>query len=79
MAKKIKKEELEELKTLINNFNKLQLELGRLDIEKHQISHKVSESQMGLQKFQDQLKDAYGDVSVDINTGEIKENVNKED
>jgi len=44
-TKKIKKEELEELKTLINNFNKLQLELGRLDIEKHQILHRVSESQ----------------------------------
>jgi len=34
---------------------------------------------VGLQKFQDELKEAYGDVSVDINTGEIKENVNKED
>lgn len=78
-TKKIKKEELEELKTLINNFNKLQLELGRLDIEKYQILHRVSESQMGLQKFQDELKNTYGDVSVDINTGEIKENVNKED
>jgi len=41
--------------------------------------HRVSESQVGLQKFQDELKEAYGDVSVDINTGEIKENVNKED
>lgn len=78
-TKKLKKKELEDLKDLVNNFNKLQLELGRLDIEKHQILHKVSESQIGLQKFQDQLRDAYGDVSVDINTGEIKENVNKED
>lgn len=79
-TKKLQKEELEKLQSLVNSFNNLQVELGRFEIEKHQILHQVSITQGELQKFQDELKGKYGDVSVDINNGEIKPNEsNKKD
>jgi hypothetical protein len=74
MAKKIKKDELTKLQDLVKNYNHHQLKLGELEIEKHGLLHSVSNVQQDLKKFQDELKDSYGDVSIDINDGKVKEN-----
>ncbi len=74
MAKKIKKDELIKLQDLVKNYNQHQLKLGELEIEKHGLLHSVSSVYQDLQKFQDELKDLYGDVSIDINDGKVKEN-----
>lgn len=74
MAKKIKKEELTKLQDLVKNYNQHQLKLGELEVEKHGLLHGVSNIQQDLQKFQDELRETYGDVSIDINDGKIKKN-----
>jgi hypothetical protein len=80
MAKKIKKEELTKLQDLVKNYNQHQLKIGELEIEKHGLLHSVSIVQQNLQKFQEELRDVYGDVSIDINDGKVTKNeLSKED
>ena len=80
MAKKIKKEELTKLQDLVKNYNQHQLKIGELEIEKHGLLHSVSIVQQDLQKFQEELRGAYGDVSIDINDGKVTKNeLSKED
>lgn len=74
MAKKIKKDELAKLQELVKSYNQHQLKLGELEVEKHGLLHSISSVQQDLQKFQEELKDLYGDVSIDINDGKVKEN-----
>jgi len=74
MAKKIKKDELAKLQELVKSYNQHQLKLGELEVEKHGLLHSISNVQQDLQKFQEELKDSYGDVSIDINDGKVKEN-----
>ena len=74
MAKKIKKEELTKLQDLVKNYNQHQLKIGELEIEKHGLLHSVSIVQQDLQKFQEELREAYGDISIDINDGKIAKN-----
>lgn len=74
MASKIKKDELTKLQDLVKNYNQHQLKLGELEVEKHGLLHSISNVQQDLQKFQDELRETYGDVSIDINDGKIKEN-----
>jgi hypothetical protein len=80
MAKKIKKEELTKLQDLVKNYNQHQLKIGELEIEKHGLLHSVSIVQQNLQKFQEELRETYGDVSIDINDGKVTKNeLSKED
>lgn len=72
--KKLKQEELTKLQELVGNYNQHQSKVGELEVQKHQIMHAISDIQNSLQGFQNELRDAYGDVTIDINTGEIKEN-----
>ena len=74
MAKKIKKDELTKLQDLVKNYNQHQLKLGELEVEKHGLLHSISNVQQDLQKFQDELRETYGDVSIDINDGKIATN-----
>ena len=74
MASKIKKDELTKLQDLVKNYNQHQLKLGELEVEKHGLLHSISNIQQDLQKFQDELRETYGDVSIDINDGKIKKN-----
>ena len=68
----IKKEELTKLQELVGNYNQHQSKLGELEVQKHQILHAVLDIQNSLQEFQNELRETYGDVTIDINTGEIK-------
>jgi len=71
-VKAIKEEELVKLQDLVKNFNQHQLKLGELEIEKHQILHGASKVQEDLQKFQEELRSTYGDITIDINDGSYK-------
>ena len=71
-VQEIKKEELTKLQDLVKNFNQHQLKLGELEIEKHQILHGASKIQEDLQGFQNELRETYGDITIDINNGSFK-------
>ena len=74
MAKKIKKEQLEELQGLVNQLQNVQSQIGGLEAQKHELLHKIANGKTELDGLQSDLQKEYGDVSVDIKTGEIKKN-----
>jgi hypothetical protein len=78
-VQEIKKEELTELQDLVKNFNQHQLKLGELEIEKHQILHGASKVQEDLQKFQNGLREEYGDITININDGSFEKIENEAD
>jgi len=78
-VQEIKKEELTKLQDLVKNFNQHQLKLGELEIEKHQILHGASKVQEDLQKFQDGLREEYGDITININDGSFEKIENEAD
>jgi hypothetical protein len=71
---KIKKAELAELQTAVTKVNELQLQIGGVEVQKHELLHMMGAMRAQLEKIQKGLQDEYGDVQVDIKTGEIKAN-----
>lgn len=80
MAKQLKKEELTQLQEAVNKVNQVQLQVGGLELQKHELMHTMSTAQSELNSVQDTLRKEYGDITVDISTGQIAENgIDKED
>lgn len=69
---KLTAEELNNLQSLVSEFNSIQLKCGDLEIQKHQLLHKLGSVSTALETLQAELKETYGDVIVDINTGSFK-------
>jgi len=80
MSKKLTSEELKSLQDVVNDLNQIQLQIGGLELQKHELQHTAAEAKVALEKVQKGLQEEYGQVSVDIQTGDIKENeLSKED
>ena len=73
MSKKLTQEELKELQEAVNGMNNLQLQIGGLEAQKHELLHSMEEAKVKLAEVQKKLEEVYGQVSVDIQTGDIKE------
>lgn len=69
--KKIKKEELESIQTLVKQINSGQLQIGQLETQKHMLLHQIAEVQKGLKNLQDDLEKEYGKINVNIEDGTI--------
>ncbi len=74
MSKKLTEEELKELQEAVNAMNNLQLQIGGVEAQKHELLHSMETAKSTLAEVQKKLEDVYGQVSVDISTGDIKEN-----
>ncbi len=74
MKKEVTKEELQKLQESVNKINGLQLQIGGVEAQKHELLHAISEATLNLASFQKELEEQYGQVSVNISTGEIVEN-----
>jgi hypothetical protein len=74
---KLTPEELSNLQSLVSEYNNLQLKCGDLEIQKHQLLHKVGMISASLDTLQNSLKEVYGDVIIDINTGTFKPKPNE--
>jgi len=72
--KKINKEELQSLNDSVKKSNSIQIQIGGLEIQKHELLHSMDAASKELMDVQNKLQEKYGDVSVDLETGEIKEN-----
>ena len=71
-------------RTLINDINRSQMELGQMETRKHAMLHHISSLQESVGKLKDVFEKDYGTSDIDIQTGIInykKENgeVNKKD
>ena len=83
-AEKITDEQLKEVQDVINEINRLQMEIGLMETKKHSILHHIGISQESVGKIRTKFEEEYGTADVDIQTGTINyppENgeANKED
>lgn len=78
-AKKITKEELERINGIVETMNKIELALGRLDIQHAKALADYGAYEAQLQEEQKSLEATYGDVTIDLTTGEYKMNEKKKD
>ena len=67
-------EQLKKVQTTVSNINRAQLEIGSIEVKKHNLMHQVNSSQEELVKIQAELEKEYGTVNVNIETGEINYN-----
>ena len=72
--KKVTNEELNKIQNLIDSANKSQINLGGIEIQKHNILHQVATIQDQIVLFRNELTKSYGTDDIDLKTGEIKYN-----
>jgi len=70
-VKTIESSELESIQDLVSKTNQGNLEIGRLEMQKHRLMHVMQENDKAMQALQAKLEEKYGKVNIDIKTGEI--------
>ena len=83
-ATKITNEELNQVQSVINDINRAQLEIGSMEVKKHELMHNIAGLRDELTLLQTEFEKEYGTFDINIQTGIInypKENgeVNKKD
>ena len=81
---KITDEQLKKVQNTVNNLNRSQLEIGSMEVRKHEMMHQVAGLRDELKILQDEFEKDYGTFDVNIQDGTInypQENgeANKED
>jgi len=78
---KITDEQLKSIQEVVSNINRGQMELGSMEIKKHNLMHQVNNIQEELRKLQTELEKEYGTVDINIQDGTINYDVeaNKKD
>ena len=74
MSKKLSKVELKELQEVIGKINEVQMQIGGLELQKQELILLGGQAKLALGETQKKLEETYGQVSIDIQNGEIKEN-----
>ena len=69
---KITEEQLEELQGYVGKLNNAANQIGNLEMQKHQLQHAAAEINNDLNKFQQKLKEKYGDIQINIQDGTFK-------
>ena len=75
---KIKKEELELIVTKQNEITSIMNNIGVLEAKKHELLHSFAQVNGELEDVKKDLEEAYGQINIDLKTGEYTE-VKKED
>ena len=68
---KITDEQLSRVQDSVNNINRAQLEIGSLEIKKHEMMHGISGLREGLATLQGELDEDYGTFDINIQDGTI--------
>ena len=80
---KITDEQLKKVQDTVNNLNRAQLEIGSIEIKKHEMMHQIAGLRDGLTVLQSEFEKEYGTFDINIQDGTINypENgeVNKKD
>lgn len=71
-AKKITKEELENVKDLNNKANEIAVQIGSLEVQKDLLVKEFLSNNVLVDKAKNELQEKYGDVSIDLKDGSIK-------
>ena len=83
-AEKITDEQLKKVQDTVNSMNRAQLEIGSIEVRKHEMMHQIAGLRDELTVLQNEFEKEYGTFDVNIQDGTInysKENgeVNKKD
>ena len=80
---KITDEQLKKVQGTVNNINRAQLEIGSIELKKHEMMHQIAGLRDGLTVLQGEFEKEYGTFDINIQDGTINypENgeVNKKD
>jgi len=68
---KITDEQLEAIQKLINGINRGQLEVGAMELQKHENMHGVTLLRGELEELQGEIEKQYGTIDVDLKSGNI--------
>ena len=72
-AKKVTEDQLKELQEVVGKLNQVQMQLGTIELQKHELLHGAAEMQKDLQDTRKKLEEEYGNVSINISDGVITE------
>ena len=73
-GKFVTNDELTSVKAAVEAVNRLQMQVGGIELQKHDLMHTMKMKTDVLEAVQKTLEEKYGDVSIDIVTGEMKDN-----
>jgi hypothetical protein len=67
----ISEEELKDLRNVVTAINKLQFDIGTMEVQKHNALHALFQGNDRLNEMQSNFKDKYGTDDIDIKSGAI--------
>ena len=70
-AEKITEEQLKKLQSIINSLNRAQLEIGSIEVKKHEMMHNIAGFRDQLTLLQTEFEKEYGTTDVDLRDGTI--------
>tara|TARA_R100000808_G_scaffold21754_1_gene47050 strand:- start:19 stop:318 length:300 start_codon:yes stop_codon:yes gene_type:complete len=68
---KITDEQLKKVQETVSGLNQCNFEIGGLEVQKHELLHKATETRTTLAKLQAEFVDQYGTFDININDGII--------
>tara|TARA_R100000655_G_scaffold63027_2_gene101497 strand:+ start:56 stop:355 length:300 start_codon:yes stop_codon:yes gene_type:complete len=68
---KITDEQLKKVQDTVNNINRAQLEIGSMELRKHEMMHQIAGLRDELTVLQTEFEKEYGTYDIDIQTGAI--------
>ena len=68
---KITDEQLKKVQDTVNNINRAQLEIGSMEIKKHEMMHSIAILRDGLTSLQNEFEKDYGTFDINIQDGTI--------
>ena len=70
-SEKITDEQLKKVQDTVNNLNRAQLEIGSMEVKKHELMHQVAGLRDGLTVLQSEFEKDYGTFDINIQDGTI--------
>ena len=68
---KITDEQLKKVQDTVNNINRSQLEIGSMEIKKHEVMHNIAGLRDSLTVLQSEFEKDYGTFDINIQNGTI--------
>jgi uncharacterized protein YhaN len=72
-VKKLSKEELEQIQVAVNTLARAKQNLGEMEYQKSQMISNIMKFEAEVKVVQQELEEKYGQVTIDLNTGEYQE------
>ena len=68
---KITDDQLKRVQGAVNNINRVQLDIGSLEVQKHEMMHNIAGLREELAKLQNEFEKEYGTFDINIQDGTI--------